>query len=88
MGTPMTTSRRSFDSRRTLIDLRDTALHEARSADNESGAFASGTRAAPARLALAAADEYFPTRRPNRQRRLLGRLGGPGGARLTVRRLR
>jgi len=85
---PMTTSRRSFDSDRTLIDLRDDALHEASSLGNASGALANGTRAARARGALVATDELFPTRRPNRLRRLLGRLGGPGGARLTVRRLR
>ena len=84
----MTTSRRSFDSRRILIDLRDEALHEASSPGNASGALANGTRAARARLDLAATDELFPTRRPNRLRRMLGRLGGPGGARLTVRRLR
>jgi hypothetical protein len=85
---PMTTSRRLFDSDRTLNDLRDEALHEAISPGNASGAFANGTRATRARGALAATDELFPTRRPNRLRRLLGRLGGPDGARLTVRRLR
>jgi hypothetical protein len=83
----MTTNRRSLDSHRALIDLRDEALHAARSPGNESGALASGMQAARARLALDATDELFPTRRPNRLRRLLGRQGGPGGARLTVRRL-
>ena len=83
----MTTSRRSFDSDRTLIDLRDEALNDASSLGNASGALANGTRAR-ARVALAATDELFPTRRPNRLRRLLGRPGGPDGARLTVRRLR
>jgi hypothetical protein len=85
---PMTTSRSSFDSDRTLIDLRDEALHEASSLGSASGAFVNRTRAARARVALAATDELFPTRRPNRLRRMLGRPGGPDGARLTVRRLR
>jgi len=84
----MTTSRSSFDSDRTLIDLRDEALHEASSLGNASGAFVNRTRAVRARGALAATDELFPTRRPNRLRRMLGRPGGPDGARLTVRRLR
>jgi hypothetical protein len=85
---PMTTSRSSFDSDRILTDLRDEALHEASSLGNAPGALANGTRAARARVALAATDELFPTRRPNRLRRMLGRPGGPDGARLTVRRLR
>jgi hypothetical protein len=85
---PMTTSRRRFDPRRTLTDFRDEASHDARSLGNASGALANGTRATRARLALAATDEFFPTRRPNRLRRMLGRPGGPDGARLTVRRLR
>jgi hypothetical protein len=85
---PMTTSRSSFDSDRILIDLRDEALHEASSLGNAPGALANATRAARARVAVAATDELFPTRRPNRLRRMLGRPGGPDGARLTVRRLR
>lgn len=84
----MTTSHSSFDSDRILIDLRDEALHEASSLGNAPGALANGTRAARARVALAATDELFPTRRPNRLRRMLRRPGGPDGARLTVRRLR
>jgi len=84
----MTTSRSSFDSDRTLIDLRDEALHDASSLGIASGALTNERRATRARGALAATDELFPTRRPNRLRRMLGRPGGPDGARLTVRRLR
>ena len=87
----MTTSRKSFDSRKTwsriLTDLRNEAAYDTHHSGDASGALASEPRAAHARLTLAA-DDLSPTRRPNRLRRLLGRLGGPGGARLTVRRLR